>query len=241
MDLRRLGYLLAVVDHGGFTNAAKAVFVSQPALSLGVKELEEELGVQLVYRLGRGVRLTPAGEALVGPARQALRDIETAKSAVASVAGLETGSLALGSLPTLAAEPLADLVGRFRTAHPGVVVELAAPEDTAALVALLREGRCEIGLVEGVALPGELATHDLATQRLVVVLPPGTARRPRPPARRGARASTAHRRATGDLQPPAPRRGVRRGGAVAPGRRRGRATRGHLAPRPGRGGRRAGP
>jgi LysR family transcriptional regulator, carnitine catabolism transcriptional activator len=177
MDLRRLGYLLAVVDHGGFTSAAKAVFVSQPALSLGVKELEEELGVQLLYRLGRGVRLTPAGEALVGPARQALRDIETAKSAVASVAGLETGSLALGSLPTLAAEPLADLVGRFRTAHPGVVVELAAPEDTAALVALLREGRCEIGLVEGVALPGELATHDLATQRLVVVLPPGTPRR----------------------------------------------------------------
>ena len=177
MDLRRLGYLLAVVDHGGFTNAAKAVFVSQPALSLGVKELEEELGVQLVYRLGRGVRLTPAGEALVGPARQALRDIETAKSAVASVAGVETGSLALGSLPTLAAEPLAELVGRFRTAHPGVVVELPAPEDTAALVAVLRERRCEIGLVEGVALPAELATHDLAPQRLVVVLPPGTARR----------------------------------------------------------------
>ena len=118
---------------------------------------------------------------------------------MASVAGLETGSLALGSLPTLAAEPLADLVGRFRTAHPGVVVELAAPEDTAALVALLREGRCEIGLVEGVALPGELATHDLATQRLVVVLPPGTARRARPPARRGARASAAHRRAARDL------------------------------------------
>ena len=65
--------------------------MSQPALSLGVKELEEELGVQLVYRLGRGVRLTPAGEALVGPARQALRDIETAKSAMASVAGSRRG------------------------------------------------------------------------------------------------------------------------------------------------------
>ena len=241
MDLRRLGYLLAVVDHGGFTNAAKAVFVSQPALSLGVKELEEELGVQLVYRLGRGVSLTPAGEALVGPARQALRDIETAKSAVASVAGLETGSLALGSLPTLAAEPLADLVGRFRTAHPGVVVELAAPEDTAALVALLREGRCEIGLVEGVALPAELATHDLVTQRLVVVLPPGTARRRAHLLVEELERVPLIAAPSGDLEPPAPRRGVRRGGAVAPGRRRGRATGGHLAPRPGGGGRRPGP
>ncbi len=56
MDLRRLGYLLAVVDHGGFTNAAKAVFVSQPALSLGVKELEEELvrGLTPVHTPFRG-------------------------------------------------------------------------------------------------------------------------------------------------------------------------------------------
>ena len=57
------------------------------------------------------------------------------------------------------------------------MVELAAPEDTAALVALVRDGQREIALVEGLALPDELATHDLVTQRLVVVLRPGTARR----------------------------------------------------------------
>ena len=101
------------------------------------------------------MRLTPAGEAFVGPARQALRDVETARASAASVAGLETGTLALGSLPTLAADPLADLVGRFRAAHPGVVVDLAAPEDTADLVALLRDGRCEIGLAEPVSLAGD--------------------------------------------------------------------------------------
>ena len=140
MDLRRLTYFLAVVDHGGFTNAAKALFVSQPALSLAVRQLEEEVGTELLYRLGRGVRLTPAGEAFVGPARQALRDLEIARASAASIAGLETGTLALGSLPTLAADPLADLVGRFRAAHPGVLVDLAAPEDTADLVALLRDG-----------------------------------------------------------------------------------------------------
>jgi LysR family transcriptional regulator, carnitine catabolism transcriptional activator len=179
MDLRRLTYFLAVVDHGGFTNAAKAVFVSQPALSLAVKELEEEIGTELLYRLGRGVRLTAAGEAFIGPARQALRDIETARTSATSIAGLEAGTLALGSLPTLAADPLADLVGRFRAAHPGVIVDLAAPEDTADLVTLLRDGRCELALAEPVFLPETLETHELGDQRLLVILPPGTRRRRR--------------------------------------------------------------
>jgi LysR family transcriptional regulator, carnitine catabolism transcriptional activator len=179
MDLRRLSYFLAVVDHGGFTSAAKAVFVSQPALSLAVRQLEEEVGTELLYRLGRGVRLTPAGEAFVGPARQALRDLETARASAAAVAGLEMGTLALGSLPTLAADPLADLVGRFRATYPGVVVDLAAPEDTADLVALLRDGICEIALTEPVSLPETLETHALGDQRLFVILPPGTRRRGR--------------------------------------------------------------
>jgi LysR family transcriptional regulator, carnitine catabolism transcriptional activator len=178
MNLRHLTYLVAVADNGGFTSAAKAIFVSQPALSLAVKELEDELSVELFYRLGRGVRLTPAGEALVGPARQVLRDLETIKAEVSAITGLQSGSLSLGSLPTLAAEPLAELIGRFRAAYPGVVVDLVAPEDTADLVALLRHGQCEIGLVEGVTLPATLTTHDLGAQRLSMILPPGSGRRP---------------------------------------------------------------
>jgi LysR family transcriptional regulator, carnitine catabolism transcriptional activator len=179
MDLRRLSYFLAVVDHGGFTSAAKEVFVSQPALSLAVRQLEEEVGTELLYRLGRGVRLTPAGEAFVGPARQALRDLEIARASAAAIAGLAMGTLSLGSLPTLAADPLADLVGRFRSAHPGVVVDLAAPEDTADLVALLRDGICEVAIAEPVSLPETIETHTLGEQRLLVILPPGTRRRGR--------------------------------------------------------------
>jgi DNA-binding transcriptional LysR family regulator len=176
MDIRRLTYFLAVVDNGGFTKAAGALFVSQPALSLAVRQLEEEVGTELLYRLGRGVRLTPAGEAFVGPARAVLRDLETARASAAAVAGLETGTRALGSLPTLAADPLAGLVGRFREEHPGVVVDLAAPEDTAELVTLLRDGRCELALAEPVSLPDTLVTHALGEQRLLVIFPPGTRR-----------------------------------------------------------------
>lgn len=171
MDLRRLGHFLAVVDHGGFTAASREVPVSQPALSLAVKELEAELGVELIVRTGRRIRLTPAGEALVGPARQALRDVETGRAAVAAIAGLDAGSLTLASLPTLAADPLAEIVGQFRAAHPAVTLELVAPEDTVELSALVRSGQCELGIGELEPQPPGLVAHALGSQELLLVLP----------------------------------------------------------------------
>ncbi len=173
MDLRRLEHFLAVVDHGGFTAAARKVSVSQPGLSLAVRELEQELGIPLFERLGRRVLLTPAGAALVGPARQTLRDAETGRAAVAAVAGIEAGTLALASLPTLAADPLAGLVGRFRQRYPGVRVDLAAPEDTSDLVAMVRDGRCEAGLTEDAELTADLERRIIGQQGLLVILAPG--------------------------------------------------------------------
>lgn len=114
MDSRKLAHFVAVVDHRGFTAASKAVFVSQPALSLAVKDLEAEVGAELFIRSGHRIRLTAAGLALLEPARQVLRDLETGRAAVAAVTGLSAGSLSLASLPTLAADPMASLVGEFR-------------------------------------------------------------------------------------------------------------------------------
>ncbi len=173
---------MAVVDHGGFTAASKAVFVSQPALSLAVKELERELGTALFARLGRGVRLTPAGAALLGPARQALRDVETGRAAVAAVAGVVAGSLSVCSLPTLAVDPMAALVGRFRQHHPGVRVDLAAPESGADLFDLVENGTCELGVTDALHVPESFEAVDLGSQSLVFIHPPGT---PTSPARGG--------------------------------------------------------
>jgi DNA-binding transcriptional LysR family regulator len=180
MDLRRLRLFLAVVDHGGMTRAAAAEFVSQPSVSQAIHELERELGTDLFERLGRGVILTPAGEALVGPARQTLRDVETGRAAVAAVSGLEAGRLDLGALPTLAVDPLAPLVGAFRIAHPGVRIRLADPEDADALVEMVATGACEIGLtVADTAVPG-LRTRRIGSQDLLAVLPPGSRSSSRP-------------------------------------------------------------
>jgi LysR family carnitine catabolism transcriptional activator len=175
MDTRRLQHFVAVVDHGGFTAAARATFVSQPALSLAVKELESELGSRLFDRIGRRVHLTAAGIALLGPARQVLRDLETGRAAVAAVAGLESGALSLACLPTLAADPTSGLVGRFRSRYPGVRVDLAAPEDSRELFELVENGTSEVGLTDGLDVPETLVAQDIGSQVLVFILPPGTA------------------------------------------------------------------
>src|SRR4029450_10878186 len=96
MDLRQLGYVVAIAEEGGFTSAADRVGISQPSLSYAVKALENELGALLFHRLGRSVRPTAAGEALLGPARQALRDAEVARAAVAAGAGVAGRGLHAG-------------------------------------------------------------------------------------------------------------------------------------------------
>jgi DNA-binding transcriptional LysR family regulator len=172
MESQRLRHFVAVVDHGGFTAAAKAVYVSQPALSLAVKELEAELGAALFTRTGRRVQLTSAGEALLGPARQVLRDLETGQAAVAAVAGLEAGNLTLASLPTLVADPVAPLVGRFRRRFAGIRIDLAAPEDSGELFDLVASGECELGVTEDHDIPVTMVSRSLGRQSLVLILPP---------------------------------------------------------------------
>jgi LysR family transcriptional regulator, carnitine catabolism transcriptional activator len=174
MDLRQLRAVVAIVDHGGFTRAAAALHVAQPSLSQTVRTLETELGVELFHRTGRRVTLTAAGEALLEPARRALRDADTAREAAVEVAGLVAGHVDVVALPTLAVVPVAELVGRFRRAHPAVTVRLTEPEDPAALVAMLRDGRSELGFTELPLADDDLETRVLADQRYDAVLPPGS-------------------------------------------------------------------
>src|SRR6187551_504191 len=102
MDPRQLEYVVAVADEGSFTSAARSLHVSQPALSQSIAALEAEVGVPLFDRLGRTVRLTSAGEALLSPARQVLHDLELARASVDDSVSLRSGRLVLVALPTLA-------------------------------------------------------------------------------------------------------------------------------------------
>ena len=174
MEFRQVEYVLAVIDEGSFTGGADASGVSQPSLSEGIRRLETELGLRLFHRLGRTVALTPAGQAFEGPARRLLRDRQLLFETVGAVRGLDAGTLDVVALPTLAVDPLAPLVGRFRVAHPGIVVRIAEPEDASAISDMVADGRSELGLAELPPRNDELVTIRLGRQEIVAVCPPGT-------------------------------------------------------------------
>lgn len=174
MDLRQLAYIVAVADQGTFTRAARSVHVSQPSLSHGIRTLESELGVELFSRLGRTVALTAAGSQVIDAARLVLRDMADLISAAASVAAVGTGNLDLVALPTLAVDPLAELIGRFRTEHPGIVIRVHEPEEATDVESSVRSGRAELGLTDITTGGAGLVRIDLFRQQIVAVSPPDT-------------------------------------------------------------------
>lgn len=172
MDEQKLRYFLAVIDEGGVTRAAAKLRIAQPSLSQALRRLESELQAQLFHRLGRTLRPTAAGSALIAPARQVLRDMDTARAVVLEVSQLIGGTLDVAALATLAVDPLSALIGRFRSRHPGVTVNVTEPDSAAAVSTLVRDGTSEIGLAHlPLAAPGIL-TRQLGTQELLFVLPP---------------------------------------------------------------------
>ncbi|GAB3008895.1 LysR substrate-binding domain-containing protein [Streptomyces pseudoechinosporeus] len=173
MERRQLEYFLAIVHSGGFTNASRRLRVAQPSLSQAIRALERDLGTPLFHRLGRGVGLTAAGEALVRPAQQVLRDFATARASVNAVVGLVGGRLDIVALTTLAVDPLAELIGQFRERHPLVDVRVTDPEHDDAVTRMVLTGECELGLAESpVGLDG-LDHLRLPEQEFFAVLPPG--------------------------------------------------------------------
>lgn len=176
MERRQLEYFLAVVDHGGMTPAAAALHVAQPSLSQAIRQLERDLGAPLFHRLPRGVRLTSAGEALLAPARQVVRDLAIARSSVREVLGMAGGRLDLAMLPALTLEPFAPVLATFRNQFPLVQVTIAQPEEPTAVWDLVRTARAELGFLDQLGdSAGELETEHLLEQELMAVLPPGTA------------------------------------------------------------------
>lgn len=174
MDARQLEYFLAIVDHDGFGRAAQHLHIAQPSLSQAIAGLERELGVPLFHRIGRGVVLSPAGSELIGPARQVLRDLRTARATMDSVKGIRRGRVELVTMPSPGIEPLATLTRRFTRRHPGITVAAEAAFTPDDVVTQVRQGACELGLVGS---PGSISAPGvdvlvLEEQPFVLVGPP---------------------------------------------------------------------
>lgn len=167
-------YFLAVVDNGGINRAAVALHVAQPSLSQSIRKLENELKTELFHRVGRGLVLAPAGEALVGPARRVLREMDAAQAAVREVRAVERGRIDIAALSDMSTDPLSVWVARFRVKYPNIRLRVEERDDVAGVLELVKSGACELG-VTMLPLPrGEFSSAYIVTQRFVLVLPPGT-------------------------------------------------------------------
>jgi DNA-binding transcriptional LysR family regulator len=146
LDVTRLRVIDAVARHGSVTAAARELHYSQPSVSHHLARLETETGAQLLQRVGRGIRLTPAGQLLADRAAEILGRIEAAGAELSAHVGLTTGrvrlagySSAIGSLVPRAAAVLA---GR----HPGLEISLTDTHPPDAL-ALLRTGQIDVAII----------------------------------------------------------------------------------------------
>ncbi|MGJ6121472.1 transcriptional regulator CynR [Mycolicibacterium sp. Y3] len=168
MELRHLRYLLGVAEHGSFTRAAEALYISQPTLSQQIKQLERALGVQLLDRSGRIVRLTDAGVAYVDPVRRALRDIAAAERALHDVQDLSRGHLRLGVTPTFTAYLVGPLAADLQARHPGICLTLTEMTQDDIEAALLAD-ELDVGIAfAGVHAPG-IAAAALFSETLGLV------------------------------------------------------------------------
>lgn len=146
MNLRDLQYLVVVADHLHFGKAARACNVSQPTLSMQLKKLEEQLGVQFFERTNKSVMLTPIGRQIVGQARRILEEAEQIKVLAKAAGNPLAGDLRMGVFPTLAPYLLPSLVPKIRTRFPDLNL-LLVEEKTDVLVSFLKEGQIDCALL----------------------------------------------------------------------------------------------
>ncbi len=170
MTLTELKYIVAVAETRHFGKAAERCFVSQPSLSASVKNLEEELGVQLFERGKRGVFVTEAGEQIVTQARRALEEADRVKSVARQGRDPLKGALRLGIIHTVAPYLLPDLVGALRRAAPDMPLDVEE-NTTATIDRMLRAGELDAIIL---ALPYEapgIETIPLYEETFRVVAP----------------------------------------------------------------------
>jgi LysR family hydrogen peroxide-inducible transcriptional activator len=169
-SVRQLECIVAVADAGHFGRAAEACFITQPALSAQVRQLEELLEVRLFERDRRGVITTTAGKEIVARARRILVDLDELVEAARCVRAPLSGTLRLGVIPTVAPYLLPRVLPRVRRRHRALHLRLRE-DQTGELVAELEAGRLDLLLLALEADLGDARTLPLFRDEFVVVMP----------------------------------------------------------------------
>lgn len=179
LTLKQMRYFDALARQGHFGRAAEVCSISQPALSMQIREMEQELGAELFERGARLVRLTGFGEAMLGRVRDILRSVDELGDLARASRDSLTGRLRIGVIPTIAPYLLPAIIARLTEESPGLDLHLRETI-TPKLIRELEEGRLDTAIV---ALPVSepfLTEVDLFSEDFVLVRPAADAEKPVP-------------------------------------------------------------
>jgi len=167
----RLKVFRAVAEHLSFRKAAERLFLSQPAVTLQIQALEDDLGVRLFDRAANRISLTPQGARLLRYAKKIATLASQAEQELAAGEGQLSGELALGVSTTIAQYVLPRLIGAFLGEHPRVKLLLQSG-NTEEIVELLIERKVSIGLIEGPSRHREIRAEPFMEDELVLIASP---------------------------------------------------------------------
>jgi DNA-binding transcriptional LysR family regulator len=165
LDVRRLKVLREVARLGSFSAAADALSFTQPAISRQIATLDSDAGAQLVERIARGIRLTPAGALLVEHADAILDRLAAAETQLEALAGLKGGRLRIGAFPTANAMLVPLAIKAFTERHPDVELRLEEAV-TSELYSRLAAGDIDVAVVSD-HFPGDERTDDIELEFLM--------------------------------------------------------------------------
>lgn len=171
MDLRQLKFFLGVAGCESFTKAAEQLHIAQPALSIAIKKLEEELEVLLFNRKDRKISLTAEGEALLLHAQGILRSVSNAKQEIADLRGLLKGEVRVGLTPMLSSFFFPKIIASFKQSHPGLRISISG-DSAWNIQRKIESGELDIGVIAG-EVPEGLDSHHLLREEIVACVYPG--------------------------------------------------------------------
>jgi DNA-binding transcriptional LysR family regulator len=166
----RLKVFRTVAEHLNFRKAAEHLFLTQPAVTLQIKALEDDLGIRLFDRAANRVSLTPQGSLLLVYAKKIAALVSQAKQELGSEDGKVSGELSLGVSTTIAQYVLPRLLGAFLDEHPRVQFSLHSG-NTDEIVHLLLDNKLSLGLIEGPARDRGIHTEPFMQDELVLIMP----------------------------------------------------------------------
>lgn len=173
VNVTQLRTFVTVVELGSFSEAARALSISQPAVTMQIQTLESDVGATLLDRRYRRIDLTEAGRALMPYARRVIGELEEARDRIAALSGTVTGRLTIAASTTPGVYVIPRVLGGFLSAHPEVSITITV-HDSAEVIDAVESGHANFGVTGAIIKGAKIAFEPLAIDELLAICPPAS-------------------------------------------------------------------